>query len=182
MSDLSRLASTLDTSERTLRRAAGIGLLKADRVSERCLRVPDAELRYLKSHWSLLAALRAALRTEPNVELGVLFGSVARGTDGERSDVDILVGVRDPDRFRVLELQDRLAQALGRRIDVVSLADAERSPWLLAEILDEGRVLVDRAGSWPAMAARAEHVRARGERELDDRARVVLDRIRSPAT
>jgi predicted nucleotidyltransferase len=166
MSDLSRLASTLNTSERTLRRAAGVGLLKADRVSERRLRVPDAERRYLESRWSLLAGLRAALRTEPNVELAVLFGSAARGTDGEGSDLDILVGVRDPDRFRVLELQDRLAQALGRKVDVVRLADAERSPWLMAEILTEGRVLVDRVGRWPAMAARAGRVRKRWRRAI----------------
>jgi len=178
MSDLALLSRTVGASERTLRRAAGLGLVKADRVSERRLRVPDAERRYLKRSWPLLVALRGALRTEPNVELAVLFGSAARGTDAPGSDVDVLVGLRDPDRFRMLEMQDRLARALGRRVDVVRLADAQRDAWLLAEVLGEGRVLVDRGGRWPALAAQADRVRRRGERDLDTRARAALDRAR----
>jgi predicted nucleotidyltransferase len=181
MSDLARLARTLDSSERTLRRAAALGLVKGERLSERRLRIPSAERRYLAGHWPLLAGLRAALRTEPNVELAVLFGSAARGDDGGDSDLDVLVALRDPDRFRMFDLQDRLAGALGRRVDLIRLEDAEREPWLLAEILGEGRVLVDRAGRWPAMADRATDVRRRAERELDDRVRTVLRRVRARA-
>ena len=45
--------------------------------------------------WSLLSALRRALRTEPNVRLAVVYGSFARGDDVSDSDLDLLVSLRE---------------------------------------------------------------------------------------
>jgi predicted nucleotidyltransferase len=96
-----------------------------------------------------LRALRAALRTERNVRLAVLFGSAATGSDEETSDVDILVGVRDPDMRRLAGMSERLSGALSREVQLVRLSDAMDSSALMSDVLEQGRVLVDRDGTWP---------------------------------
>ncbi|HNX29060.1 MAG TPA: nucleotidyltransferase family protein [Syntrophomonadaceae bacterium] len=53
-------------------------------------------------------------------KIGV-FGSFARGEATEESDVDILVEFdRRVDLFHFIELQDRLAEILGRKVDLVT--------------------------------------------------------------
>jgi predicted nucleotidyltransferase len=106
------------------------------------------EEAYLRAHWPLLRGLRDALRTEPNVRLAVLFGSQAVGTATARSDVDLLVALADPGASRVAELAGRLERRVGRSVQLVRLEDAERAPALMADVLERGRVLVDREGSW----------------------------------
>ena len=151
-------------------------MVRATRVSERRVHIPDAEKRYLRDRWELLSTLRGALRTEPNVKLAVFFGSTARGDDGPESDVDILVDLHDPDLFRRYELESRLAESVERPVHLVELRDAKEAPWFLSEIIDEARVLVDRSGQWPALAAKRDAIAAAGDRELDERARAVLAR------
>ena len=77
-----------------------------------------SEREYVRRSWKLLSALKGALRTEQNVRLALLFGSVARGTAVPGSDVDVLVALRDPDLDRVVELSAKLSAATGRRVDV----------------------------------------------------------------
>jgi predicted nucleotidyltransferase len=147
------LARQLDVPERTLRRAAGQGLIRGERVSERRFKTTLREEAYLRRHWWLLSALRRALRTEPNVRLAVLFGSLARGEASERSDVDLLVSLGDESAGAVAGLSGRLEQRLGREVQLVRLREAERSPGLMLDVLAEGRVLVDRDGLWPGLLA-----------------------------
>jgi predicted nucleotidyltransferase len=106
------------------------------------------EEAYLRAHWPLLRALRDALRTEPNVRLAILFGSQATGAATARSDVDLLVALADGSASRVAELAGRVERRVGRTVQFVRLEDAERSPLLLADVLERGRVLVDREGHW----------------------------------
>jgi predicted nucleotidyltransferase len=78
-----------------------------------------------------------ALLREHETELharGVLhagvFGSVARGEDDERSDIDVIVDVKLGTGFGLtglIRLQNELAQAFGRSVDVIS-KDALKSP------------------------------------------------------
>lgn len=178
MSELTLLSRNLGVSERTLRRAANAGLLKADRVSERRLDVSDAERRYLKRRWPLLAGLRQALRTEPNVRMAILFGSVARGDETADSDLDVLVDLRDPDRFRMLELEERLTRTLGRSVQLLRLSDARREGTILGDVLADGRVIVDRDNRWPTFSKQSDRIRRIGEQELDARAREALARAR----
>lgn len=155
MSDqsLRSIARLLDVPERTLRRAAAEGLLHGQRVSERRYEMTLREEMYLRAHWPLLRALRAALRTEPNVALAVLFGSTATGTDSENSDVDVLVTMRKPAATAVAALAQRLSDRLDRDVQLVRLQEAERSPSLMADVLAQGRVLIDRDGAWPGLVA-----------------------------
>ena len=148
---LDYLAEDVQASGRTLRRAANRGLIRAERASERRLLLSASELTYVRTHWRLLRSLLEALRKQPNVRLAVLFGSVARGDESADSDLDVLVRLRrDAPRERA-ELVDALEAASGRGVQPVSVTQAEESPLLLADVLSDGRVLVDREGEWPRL-------------------------------
>jgi predicted nucleotidyltransferase len=164
MESLRRLASELSIPERTLRRAANEGLIHGERVSPRRFHATLREEMYLRSHWPLLRRLRSALRTEPNVRLAVLYGSVATGDDRERSDVDVLVVLADESVGRLADLAGRLSSRAGRDVQPVRLIDAEGSPPLMSDVLSRGRVLVDRGGRWPELAAQAERWRRLADR------------------
>ena len=139
-----------------------------------------SEREYVRRSWKLLSTLRGALRTEHNVRFALLFGSVARGTAAPGSDVDVLVALRDQDLERVVELSTKLTAAIGRRVDVVRLEDAENEPAFLADVIADGRVLVDREGLWPELGDREPSLRRaarRSQAERADAALAGLDRI-----
>jgi predicted nucleotidyltransferase len=180
MTDLSLLAREVDVHERTLRRAVAEGSLRAARPSPRTLDISLAEREYVRQSWKLLSALRGALRTEHNVRFALLFGSAARGTAAPSSDVDVLVALLDPDLERVVELSTKLSQATGRRVDVVRLEDAESEPSFLADVIADGRVLVDRGGHWSRLRGQEPSLRRAGRQrqaKRTDRALAGLDRL-----
>jgi len=153
----------LGVPERTLRRAAGEGLVRGERVSPHKFRTTMRERDYLQRQWPLLSGLRALLRTEPNVGFAVLYGSEALGTGGPGSDVDLLVALRRDDIARLADLSGRLSRALGRDVQTVRLADAWDSPTLLADVLAHGRVLVDRDQTWPRLQRSARRIRRKAD-------------------
>ncbi len=161
MDSLGRAASELEIPARTLRRAAAEGLVRGERLSPRRFRVTFREEAYLRSHWELLRTLRASFRTEPNVRLAVLFGSTAVGTDDERSDVDVLVALHDPSVSRLAQLTERLSRGTGRELQLIRISEAETSPVLMSDVIDQGRVLVDRDDLWSALKERAPRWRRR---------------------
>lgn len=175
---LPQLARELDTTDRTLRRAFEQGLLHARRPSPRRVELPLSEHLYLRRHWSLLADLRRALRTEQGLSLAVLFGSTARGDGHTASDLDLLVAFR-PLRHgsagrsrRARSLAQRVSTKLGRQVQVVSLDDAWDAPLLLADVVRDGRVLVDRGGEWADLVGERERIDRAASRErlrLDER-------------
>lgn len=160
---LPQLAAELQTTDRTLRRALQQGLVHAERPSPRTVDLSIAERAYLRRAWPLLSSLREALRTEPAVSSAVLFGSRARGDDYARSDVDLLVSLRDGANRR--QLASRLSERLGLRVQLVTLEDAREAPLLLAEVMREGRVVVDRDGLWPALLRERQQVERAARRE-----------------
>jgi predicted nucleotidyltransferase len=174
MTALSSLASEVGVNERTLRRAVNEGALKARRPSPRKLELPLSEDLYVRSHWPLIAKLRAALRTDRNVRFAMLFGSAARGDDTSESDVDVIAALRDASFDRVLDLAIDLESALGRSVDVIRLEDAEQDPTFLAMALADARVLVDREGTWPGLMQRLPSLRRRGKARDDKRKRDAL--------
>ena len=183
MTELALLAREVGVHERTLRRAVAEGSLRAVRPSPRTLDISLSEREYVRRSWKLLSALRAALRTEHNVRFALLFGSVARGTAAPGSDVDVLVALRDPDLERVVELATKLTAATGRRVDVVRLEDAESEPSFLADVIADGRVLVDREGLWPRLRSREPSLRRTGrvrQAERTEAALAGLDRVLAP--
>jgi predicted nucleotidyltransferase len=171
---LQELADSLNVNERTLRRAWALGTLRGTRKTPYRLELPVGERIYLRRHWPTLSSLRRALRTEPNVSLAVVFGSVARGDDHLRSDVDLLVALRDPGLHHRVALAERLHKRTGLALEVVALEDALRRPALMVEILRDGRVLIDRDRHWPELRAQSKRVGVQAQRDrklLAERAR-----------
>ncbi len=162
---LRTLARHLNVPERTLRRAAAEGLVHGQRISDRRYHTTLREEAYLREHWPVLRQLRAGLRTEPNVRLAVLFGSVASGRESADSDVDLLVVLRDPGAAAVAALAQRLSDRLAREVQLVRTEEAERSPVLMADVLAQGRVLVDRDGAWVRLKAAEPRWRRRAASE-----------------
>lgn len=160
MTDLGTLARTLHVSDRTLRRAAARGTIHCRRQGER-LKLPVREALYLERQWPLIHRLVSELRTIANVRLAVLFGSTARGDEHSGSDIDLLVRFSKRGLSARSQLLDRLEGALAREVQLVEIEDS--SPLLLADVLREGRVLVDRGEEWQELVAKKASVIARAE-------------------
>ena len=72
-------------------------------------------------------------------EIGV-FGSYIRGEERADSDVDILVDFDKPiDLFRFLDLEERLSELSGKKVDLVSKNALK--PYIGKEILKEVQYL-----------------------------------------
>jgi predicted nucleotidyltransferase len=68
-------------------------------------------------------------------EIGV-FGSVVRGEQKKRSDIDILVEYSElPDLLKLIELENRLEKLLKKKVDLVEKSGIR--PELKDEILKE---------------------------------------------
>jgi len=48
-----------------------------------------------------------------------LFGSASRTTMSEKSDIDIVVELEDPDMFNLISIKQDLEAALSRSVDIV---------------------------------------------------------------
>jgi predicted nucleotidyltransferase len=164
-STLPSIALELHGDERTLRRAIARGAVRCERPGQRELRFDPGELDYLRGHWSVLSTLTCALRTEPNVRLAALYGSLSRGEERRDSDLDLLVDFRNATPRAATGLAIRLERAVGRSVDVARL-DRVRTdaPLLLLQALEDGRVLVDRDTLWPRLRSERSRL-ARSARE-----------------
>ncbi len=165
MNGLVLIAKDVGVNERTLRRAVKQGTLRGSRSMPRKLELPLHEREYIRRSWGLLSTLRGALRTEPNVRFALLFGSTATGTDTPESDIDVLVELRDASFERVVDLSTKLTRLVGRPVDVVELGETEGEASFLAQIVGDGRVLVDRDELWPRLCRREAGLRRHGGRQ-----------------
>ena len=77
------------------------------------------------------------LRAHPSVEAAWLFGSVASGTAGAESDLDVgVLGAAPLAAEEKTALIEQLAQATGRPVDLIDL-QSTRGP-IVGRILQEG--------------------------------------------
>lgn len=77
------------------------------------------------------------LKNWPEIKAAWLFGSVAKGTATEKSDIDIAIYTRQPlDTEKHIELVEELALLTGRAVDLIDLKRAGEP--LLGEILKKG--------------------------------------------
>ncbi len=160
-----RVARDLGCSERTVRRYVGEGLLRSRSLGTGRRELSAQERRYIGDHWGLISGLKKALRTERDVRLAVLFGSVATGEDRLDSDLDVLVLRRSASPRTRAALSMRLREALSRTVHLVDLEQAEASPLLLADILLEGRPLLDRDRLWSGLLDRREEILSEAREE-----------------
>lgn len=87
----------------------------------------------------VLAAVRRILASRDDVELGIVFGSTARGSTTPRSDVDVAVLGGNAD---TLGISAALSRELGRDVQVVRLEDAGIP--LLESIIEDGLMAFER--------------------------------------
>jgi uncharacterized protein len=67
------------------------------------------------------------LRDKYGVERIAIFGSFAKGKQGIKSDIDILVDLRKPLGLDFIELSDKLEEKLGKKVDVATFDCYRRS-------------------------------------------------------
>ena len=72
-----------------------------------------------------------------DVEYAILFGSYARGTAGEKSDVDLLIST-STSGLKFYELVEKLRIALKKKVDLLDLNQLNNNQELLNEILRDG--------------------------------------------
>ncbi len=90
----------------------------------------------------LLEKLREALQAFPAVRLAAAFGSVARGSEHARSDVDLALLLEPDTRELRQKIEADLGRAAGREVDLVFLDTAP--PLLRFEIASDGVLLLAR--------------------------------------
>ena len=91
-------------------------------------------------------SIAAVLSTNPSVVAAWVFGSIARGTAREDSDLDVAILLAPPaaaEQQRALyDLAARLEQVAGRPVDLVVLGDHD--PIIAHRVLSEGRLVLCR--------------------------------------
>ena len=105
----------------------------------------------------------------------------------QQAGVDVSTGRLSPARF--IDIQDREAEAMGSKSDVLRDADAEMSPQVHdlstrvyaaatsdADLQDRATILAELRGSSRDLAGRLEQAKADGEQRLLDGAREIIDR------
>ena len=89
-----------------------------------------------------LDALRSLLAEEPDVQLAILFGSLATWRATAGSDLDLAISTGgEMSSERRQELSDRLAGLVGRPIDLIDLATSGGA--LHGQILRTGTIVIE---------------------------------------
>ena len=88
-------------------------------------------------------SLKTYLSTRPEVELAIVFGSQAKGTATEASDVDVALSIGrrlSPEDYSSLVLG--LSNACGKEVDLIDLWTAD---YLISRLaLTEGSILMEK--------------------------------------
>ena len=79
----------------------------------------------------------AEVLADYDVEYGYLFGSYAKGTATETSDVDLLLST-SAKGITYYEMVETLREKLKKKMDVLNLEQLENNPALIHEILKDG--------------------------------------------
>lgn len=74
---------------------------------------------------------------EYSVKYCILFGSYAKGTATEKSDVDLLIST-DVTGLRFFGIVERLRNALKKKVDLLDIKQLTDNPDLIDEILKDG--------------------------------------------
>jgi predicted nucleotidyltransferase len=130
---LSAAATGRGSTQHQIERLLTAGVLKEEprRGRQRSIRANTEHFLYpelssiVRKSFGMAEPLKEALRPfAQNIEEAFVFGSVAKGTDSERSDVDLIV-VGDAPLLELTEAVHTLEQHLGRAIHLNLYASTE---------------------------------------------------------
>lgn len=74
---------------------------------------------------------------EYDIRYCILFGSYAKGTAGDKSDVDLLIST-DVVGLKFFGIAERLREALHKKVDLLDIRQLNDNPTLIDEILKDG--------------------------------------------
>lgn len=89
--------------------------------------------------------IKSLLSLQDEVEFAYLFGSYAKGSYTDKSDVDIAVYLTDTSLDNRLEVHHLLEVLLKKKVDLIVLNDV-KNMYLLEAILRDGIVIKDEEG------------------------------------
>jgi len=72
------------------------------------------------------------------VQYCILFGSYAKGTAEEKSDIDLLIST-ELKGLKYYDMVEKLRETLGKKVDVLDVAQLKNNIELLNEILKDGK-------------------------------------------
>lgn len=81
--------------------------------------------------------------TKYGVHQAVLFGSYAKGTATNSSDIDLLVDSKLPG-LRFVGFAEEICELVGTEVDVLDISHIDRGSLLEREILDTGVVIYEK--------------------------------------
>ncbi len=145
-----RMAKELGVSDRTIRRALALGLVRGVYMTQRSLYLAPDEIEYLRRQWTTLDRLRRALRNEPVVEFALLYGAAARRRPAPSvgsATLRLLVVTRRSQPDTLPRLHAKLTRATRQSVALARFDSVADQPMLLLDAIRDGRVLVDRRGT-----------------------------------
>ena len=75
------------------------------------------------------------LRKEGKILVAILYGSYARGTPHQRSDIDLAVFIHARDEKEETDIIDKILMSTERQICILRLDDEDESPFVVQESL-----------------------------------------------
>lgn len=100
-----------------------------------------------------LEKVQSFLASQTDIDLAIVFGSVAGGCAGNDSDVDVAVKARAPlDATRKMRLIEGIAAATGRPVDLIDLHNAGEP--LLGQVLRHGKRIMGSDSEYAQLALR----------------------------
>lgn len=104
--------------------------------------------------------LRTCLEHDGEIELAILFGSMATGSYTEKSDIDLAIKKRKPiSAQQKIELIEQVALLTGRAVDLVDLSTVGEP--LLGQVLKYGKRLLGSDAAYAEIALK--HVYAQAD-------------------
>ena len=82
-----------------------------------------------------LKAVLEGLRKQGKILLAYLYGSYAKSTEHQRSDIDVAVYINTEDNKEAIGIIDALLMAAEKPVEVLRLDDDEESPFVIQESL-----------------------------------------------
>lgn len=87
-------------------------------------------LRIIKTTAEIIEILRdykARSAEKYGIETLGLFGSVARGEQNEKSDIDVFIKLRKTSYYTLMDIKDDLEQVFRQKVDLITLHETMRA-------------------------------------------------------